>query len=353
MSSSNQTFDINKIKICYQVLELNTGASWEEVKQAYRELALVWHPDRFSDNPKLQCKAQEKLKIINQAYEMLKAYYRQRAASASKSASQTPPPPPPHKKESTNQKAYQYSSPNSHNYTSPNQKTTKDAKLSLNLRDTFKETSIILTMPNYLASVIILTPQLILIIVLTLMSKSMQDPKLEISTCAFYLLLFLGYIFTYFSGQGAVAFYIWKKLNNKTITITEAFTESVNRFFPIIGSTILYWIILIIGFIFLIIPGIYLGCSLIFYLQTIVIEKCSVTQSIKRTWYITKGHRGMIFLHTLFLNSSMSMANRLAWSDDISTSLFGQLVYLFVFPFIIAYVTTLYTKIVEFKESRQ
>jgi hypothetical protein len=193
MSSSNQTFDINKIKICYQVLELNTGASWEEVKQAYRELALVWHPDRFSDNPKLQNKAQEKLKIINQAYEMLKAYYRQRAASASKSASQSPPPPPPpppQKKESTNQRTYQSSSPNSHNYTSPNQKTTKDVKLSLNLRDTFRETSIILTRPNYLALVIILIPHFLLVITLTLIGKSMENPELESSTYAFYLLSF-------------------------------------------------------------------------------------------------------------------------------------------------------------------
>jgi hypothetical protein len=142
-------------------------------------------------------------------------------------------------------------------------------------------------------------------------------------------------------------------LNNKSITITEAFTESLNRFFPIIGATILYWIILIIGFILLIIPGIYLGCSLISYLQTIVIEKYSVSQSFKRTWHITKGHRGIIFLHTLFLNSSMSMANRLAWSDDICTSLFGQLLNLFVFPITITYVTTMYTKIVAFKESRQ
>ncbi|PSO85299.1 MAG: J domain-containing protein [Cyanobacteria bacterium QS_3_48_167] len=56
----------------YKTLELDNGASPEEVKQAYKDLALVWHPDRFPNNSRLQQKAQEKLKEINKAYEQLK-----------------------------------------------------------------------------------------------------------------------------------------------------------------------------------------------------------------------------------------------------------------------------------------
>lgn len=58
----------------YQVLEIEPGASQHEIKQAYRDLAKVWHPDRFSDQPRLQQKAEEKLKRINAAYEFLKSY---------------------------------------------------------------------------------------------------------------------------------------------------------------------------------------------------------------------------------------------------------------------------------------
>ena len=32
----------------------------------------MWHPDRFLNNPRLQQKADEKMKEINQAYEILK-----------------------------------------------------------------------------------------------------------------------------------------------------------------------------------------------------------------------------------------------------------------------------------------
>jgi len=52
----------------YQILGLNPGASKEEIKQAYRDLVDVWHPDRFSDNERLKEKANEKLKEINLAY---------------------------------------------------------------------------------------------------------------------------------------------------------------------------------------------------------------------------------------------------------------------------------------------
>jgi phage baseplate assembly protein gpV len=55
----------------YHVLGVEPGASLEEVKEAHRDLVKVWHPDRFADDPRLQRKAQEKLKDINQAYEQI------------------------------------------------------------------------------------------------------------------------------------------------------------------------------------------------------------------------------------------------------------------------------------------
>ena len=57
----------------YQVLGLKPGASPEEVRQAYRDMVKVWHPDRFAHDERLRGMAQEKLKEINGAYESLKA----------------------------------------------------------------------------------------------------------------------------------------------------------------------------------------------------------------------------------------------------------------------------------------
>lgn len=71
----------------YEALGLTPGASAREVKDAYRDLAKVWHPDRFAHDPRLQQKAQEKLKEINEAYKGL--------TSGAPSAPRRRPAPPP------------------------------------------------------------------------------------------------------------------------------------------------------------------------------------------------------------------------------------------------------------------
>jgi molecular chaperone DnaJ len=51
----------------YEVLGVNRDATEEEIKKAYRKLAMKFHPDRNPDNPK----AEEQFKEAKEAYEML------------------------------------------------------------------------------------------------------------------------------------------------------------------------------------------------------------------------------------------------------------------------------------------
>ncbi|HEY9699085.1 MAG TPA: GUN4 domain-containing protein [Trichocoleus sp.] len=74
----------------FQILEVEQGVSQEEIKQAYRDLAKVWHPDRFSDDPRLQKKAEGKLKQINAAYEFLKSYQPQSTQAKTQSTHEQP-----------------------------------------------------------------------------------------------------------------------------------------------------------------------------------------------------------------------------------------------------------------------
>ncbi|MGB8702102.1 MAG: J domain-containing protein [Thermosynechococcaceae cyanobacterium] len=67
---------MGQVETHLQVLDLRLPASLDEVKQAYKDLVSVWHPDRFAHNPRLQKKAEEKLKQFNQAYETLQQWYR-------------------------------------------------------------------------------------------------------------------------------------------------------------------------------------------------------------------------------------------------------------------------------------
>ena len=51
----------------YEVLGVNRDAADDEIKKAYRKLAMKWHPDRNPDNPK----AEEHFKEAKEAYEIL------------------------------------------------------------------------------------------------------------------------------------------------------------------------------------------------------------------------------------------------------------------------------------------
>jgi len=51
----------------YEILGVNRDASDEDIKKAYRKLAMKWHPDRNPDNPK----AEEHFKDAKEAYEIL------------------------------------------------------------------------------------------------------------------------------------------------------------------------------------------------------------------------------------------------------------------------------------------
>ena len=58
----------------YRTLDLKPGADLGSVRQAYRLLVKVWHPDRFAHDPKLQAVSDEKLKHINASYNAVVAY---------------------------------------------------------------------------------------------------------------------------------------------------------------------------------------------------------------------------------------------------------------------------------------
>lgn len=52
----------------YKILGVEKSANADELKKAYRKLAMQYHPDQNKDNPE----AEEKFKEINQAYDVLK-----------------------------------------------------------------------------------------------------------------------------------------------------------------------------------------------------------------------------------------------------------------------------------------
>lgn len=77
------------------ILDLDPGADSSTIRQAYLDAVNVWHPDRFKGHPRLEAKAQEKLKRINAAYERLAPDAGQTARPVGRSRPTHADPPPP------------------------------------------------------------------------------------------------------------------------------------------------------------------------------------------------------------------------------------------------------------------
>jgi len=64
-----------KLERYFQILELKPGASFADVKDSWRILSQVWHPDKHPQGSRVQARAVEKQKQINDAYDQLKKWF--------------------------------------------------------------------------------------------------------------------------------------------------------------------------------------------------------------------------------------------------------------------------------------
>jgi len=60
----------------YHILGIGPEASWDELRQAYKSLVNIWHPDRFQQDVERRKLAEEKTKQITQSYQALAEYYK-------------------------------------------------------------------------------------------------------------------------------------------------------------------------------------------------------------------------------------------------------------------------------------
>ena len=60
----------------YRILGVPPGASWEQLRLAYKKLVNAWHPDRFQQDHRQKNLAEKKIKEITQSYKELAEYYK-------------------------------------------------------------------------------------------------------------------------------------------------------------------------------------------------------------------------------------------------------------------------------------
>ncbi len=72
--------------------------------------------------------------------------------------------------------------------------------------------------------------------------------------------------------------------------------EAFRNYWNAVLATILVGVIVIIGFVFLIIPGIFFACKLAFTSYLVVDRKMEVIEAVKESWRMTNGHAWKVFL---------------------------------------------------------
>lgn len=62
---------LDEVRQKLAILDLQPGASWQQVKDRYRFLAKVWHPDRFGSDLRARSRAEKQFQAVNEAYQWL------------------------------------------------------------------------------------------------------------------------------------------------------------------------------------------------------------------------------------------------------------------------------------------
>jgi hypothetical protein len=90
-----------------------------------------------------------------------------------------------------------------------------------------------------------------------------------------------------------------KKVKPASRTFSEMFSKTTrfiaSKYLTMLISSGLCFLVIVLGYVALIIPGIYLSVRLGFYMSAIVIDDASVISSLKKSWKITKGNWWRIF----------------------------------------------------------
>ena len=99
---------------------------------------------------------------------------------------------------------------------------------------------------------------------------------------------------------GVIKIYL-QLIDNKKIQYQDLFNVQADEYIHYLLASIVYGLIVVLGIIALIIPGIYFGLKYQYYSYLIIDKHLSVMDSVKESGNITKGHITQLFLFSLVI----------------------------------------------------
>jgi len=94
---------------------------------------------------------------------------------------------------------------------------------------------------------------------------------------------------------GAITYGVVQDLRDGPVSIGEAIAIAARRFLPMFGVALAVGILVFLGSILLVVPGLIVGCMYFVAAPVCIAERAGVGASLRRSRFLTKGHRWQIF----------------------------------------------------------
>jgi hypothetical protein len=108
------------------------------------------------------------------------------------------------------------------------------------------------------------------------------------------------YLIAYLFSQGGTIYAVSELYLGRTTTVESSLRRVWGQLAGLFGVIFLNGLAVFAGFIFLIIPGIYLACRLITCVPAALLEDLGARESLERSMFLTKDNAGRAFLIYLF-----------------------------------------------------
>lgn len=150
--------------------------------------------------------------------------------------------------------------------------------------------------------------------------------------------------------SGASVFYVHQNLTQQGASVADSMHKATEKFSQLALATVLVTAYFFAGLLCLIVPGVYLGVRLSFYIYAVVIENRSATDGIARSWMLTKGYWWQIFwaLAALLLPLGLvgGLIGALAGDNLYLSQFISGLIGLLAGPFIAIYYVFVFMSLV-------
>ena len=102
--------------------------------------------------------------------------------------------------------------------------------------------------------------------------------------------------------NGAMVWAVSRSYLGESVSFDSAWRHSLRRTLPLIGTTLLYSLAMMVGFILCVIPGILFMLWFIFYAQTVMLEGLSGSAAMSRSKVLMKGNMGKAFVLLMLIS---------------------------------------------------